>query len=80
LYSEEGTGRSRSPPRPLFTVPDVTAQCPPINSQCINHRCSAVSCSHLRVKLFGKILAAQFTYVIRCKILVSVCRRLKMLK
>jgi len=24
-YSEEGTGRGPSPPRPLFTVPNVTA-------------------------------------------------------
>jgi len=24
-YSDEGTGRGRSPPRPLFAVPDVTA-------------------------------------------------------
>jgi len=25
LYSEEGTGRGRSPPRPLLAVPSVTA-------------------------------------------------------
>jgi len=29
-YSEEGTGRDRSPPTPLFAVP-------PINGQCTNH-------------------------------------------
>ena len=25
VYSEEGTGRGRSPPRPLLAVPNVTA-------------------------------------------------------
>jgi len=48
-YSEEGTGRARILPRPLLAVPNVTAQCPPINDQCTNHRMvrfpAVLSCS-----------------------------------
>jgi len=35
-YSEEGTGRAAAPPSPLLAVPNVTAQCPPVNGQCTN--------------------------------------------
>jgi len=35
-YSEEGTGRSCSPPTPLLSVPNVSSS--PINGQCTNHR------------------------------------------
>ena len=38
-YSEEGTGRGRSPPRPLLVVPKCNS--PPINGQCTNHHNAA---------------------------------------
>jgi len=43
-YSEEGTRRGRSPPRPLLAVPNVTARRPVYQSPCccISVRCSAV--------------------------------------
>jgi len=47
-YSEDGTGRGCSPPRPLLAVPNVTA--PPINVQCTNHRIAdMISCQCLLV-------------------------------
>ena len=35
-YSEKGTGRGRSPSRPVLAVPKCNS--PPINGQCTNHR------------------------------------------
>jgi len=37
-YSDEGTERGHSPPRPLLAVPCVTKNSPSINGQCTDHR------------------------------------------
>jgi len=54
-YSEEGTGRGRSSPRPLLVVPNVTAHPSTAVYQslywCIIVRCSAVLMCPLRVNL-----------------------------
>ena len=52
-YSDEGTGRGRSLPKPLLAVPNVTAHCPPINSQCTNHRIAVLVVCGFNVPIKG---------------------------